>query len=112
MEERAKDYSSMYGQSYAERHTANARAKAVEHGHKPKDKKRNVTTLATSAGGVGASAAGQDTASTCTSTSVSHESKKKMCMYWENPGHYINTCFKFKKLDLPEKCDVVKKNNL
>ena len=33
-------------------------------------------------------------------------------MYCQKSGHYINTCYKFKKLDLSEKRDVVKNKNL
>ena len=102
IEERAEEYSSLYGQSYAEDRNA-SKSKFADHGgYKQKDKRRNVTTLATNVDGAGSSAAGQDAASTCASTSTTHN-QRKACAYCERPGHYISVCYKFKKLGLAEK---------
>ena len=112
IEERAKDYSSKYGQSYAERQAAASasKTKQYEHTSKPKQKKRNATTLSTNVCSCDATTAGPDDESTCASTSTSKESKK--CVFCDRTGHYIATCFLFKKLSLQEKRDAVKKNNL
>ena len=111
IEERAEEYTSLDGQSYAEDRNA-SKSKFADHGaHKQRDKRRNVTTLATNVDGAGSSAAGQDAASTCASTSTNHN-QRKACAYCERPGHYISVCYKFKKLGLVEKREVVKKHNL
>ena len=110
VEERADDYNSKYGQYIAEkRNAAPSKPKQHDNFNKSKERKRNVTTLATSTTGGEASAAGLE--STCTSTATSQELKRK-CVQCDKPGHYIATCFRFKKLSLQEKRDVVKKNNL
>ena len=70
-----------------------------------------MTKLATNVDGAGSSAAGQDAASTCASTSTTHN-QRKACAYCEKLGHYIGVCYKFKKLGLVEKREAVKKQNL
>ena len=112
VEERAEEFNSLYGQSYADDHNT-SKSKPLDHGAgKPRDKRRKFTTLATSTDRDADSTAGQETATACASTSTSHDTKKKACAYCERAGHFISTCFKFKKLDLTQKQDVVKKNNL
>ena len=112
IEERAEEYSSLYGQSYAEDRNA-SKSKFADHGgYKQKDKKPNITTLATNVDGTGAHAAGRDTASTSASTSATHDRKNKMCAYCGRTGHYIGVCFKFKKLEPAEKREFVTKKNL
>ena len=108
VEERADDFNSKYGQYLAEKRAMPSKPRQHDH-FKSKEKRRNVTTFATSTTGE-TSAAGLDAASTCTSTTF-HKSEKK-CVYCEKPGHYIATCFRFKKLSLQEKRDTVMKNNL
>ena len=99
VEERADECSSLYGRSYAEDRNASKTKQADHDSRKPRDKKRNMTTLATNVQGAGSSAAGHDTASTCASTSATKDTRKKTCAYCEKAGHFISTCFKFKKLE-------------
>ena len=49
--------------------------------------------------------------STCTSTSTSQDTRNK-CFLCDKTGHYIGTCYRFKKLSLQDKRDAVKKHNL
>ena len=111
VEERADDFNSKYGQYVAEKRCAASKPRQQEHVNKSREKKRNVTTLVTSVDGAAERTAGLETASTCASTSTTTDTKK-ICVYCDKNGHYINTCFRFKKLELTEKRDVVKKNNL
>ena len=111
VEERADDYNSKYGQYIAEKRSSTSKPKQQDNFNKSKDRKRNVTTLATNANTRDASTAGLDAKSTCASTSSSSEAKKK-CAYCDKTGHYIATCHRFKRLSLQEKRDAVRKNNL
>ena len=112
VEERADDYNSKYGQYIAEKRSAAASSKPrqQEQCNKSNERKRNVTTLATSATEGDSSTAGHDADST--STSTSSQTLKKKCAHCEKIGHYIATCHLFKRLSLEEKQDVVKKKNL
>ena len=110
VEERADDYNSKYGQYIAEkRSAANTKPKQHDSSNKFRERKRNVTTLATNTSEVGTSAAGIEP--TCMSASTSQETRNK-CVHCDRPGHYIATCFRFKKLSLQEKREAVKKYNL
>ena len=112
VEERTDDYNSKYGQYIAEKRSAAASSKprTQDQCNKPNERKRNVTTLATSATEGDSSTAGHDADST--STSTSSQTLKKKCAHCEKIGHYIATCHLFKRLSLEEKQDVVKKKNL
>ena len=112
VEEKADDYNSKYGQYIAEKRSAATKPKQQEHFNKSKERKRNVTTLATRTATGDASTAGQDAESTCTSTSTSQETNKKKCAHCDKIGHYIAVCHRFKRLSLQDKRDSVVKNNL
>ena len=112
VEERADDFNSKYGQYVAEKRCSSSKPKQQDHAGRSRDRKRNVTTLATSTETSGSSTAGLDTESTCASTSTTQDTKKPKCLQCERTGHYITTCYRFKKLSLQDKRDIVKKHNL
>ena len=112
VEERADDFNSKYGQYVAEKRCASSKPRQQDHAGKSRDRKRNVTTLSTTTEASGSSTAGLDTASTCASTSTTQDTKKPKCLQCERTGHYITTCYRFKKLSLQDKRDIVKKHNL
>ena len=60
VEERADDYNSKYGQYIAEKRSTSSKQKQQENTGKQRERKRHMTTLATTADGAGASAAGHD----------------------------------------------------
>ena len=109
VEERADDYNSKYGQYVAEKRCAATKQKQFDSSNKPKEVKRHVSTLATSAESGDASSAGLDSESTCTSTSTSPKVMTKKCAYCEKIGHFNATCHYFKKLSPQEKRDAVKR---
>ena len=111
VEQDAKYANSKFGQYISEkRGAASSKSKTHDNYFKSKDKKKqNVTTLATSTSGGETSAARLEAASTCTSTSTRLQKKCAQC---DRTGHYLATCFRFKKLSLQEKQDTVTKNNL
>ena len=93
VEERANDYSSKYGQSYAERMIAKSQSSGhSEANSHEKQQLHDAITLAT------------DTEST-----AGHESNKPRCLHCDRIGHIIWKCFKFKKLSTEDRCAVVKK---
>ena len=83
VEERANEFSSKYGQFYAEDHSVD-----------PDDNARRITTLAT------------DTKST-----AGHDNRPR-CLHCDRMGHIIWKCFKFKSLSIPQRRDVAKKLDL
>ena len=115
VEERADEFSSKYGQSYAEHKVACSRSKPQQQSQASKSKENNcVTTLATSANEPEMSTAGQAASSTCAASTAtsSSESKRPACLQCEKTGHPIAKCYKFKKLSFEEKRDAVKKHGL
>ena len=113
--ERAEEYSSKYGQSLADRKMASSKIKPNDSNasNKPSQKKRNITTLATSASTGEASTAGpSESAASTNASSTASSSSKPVCLECGKTGHYIARCIKFKKMSLDDKRSAVKKHNL
>ena len=109
--ERAEEYSSKYGQSFAERKLSSSKAKTNDTytNNKPNQKKRNITTFAASTSTGQPSTAGL---SKNEATSTSSSSNKPMCLECGKTGHFIARCIRFKKMSLEDKRSAVKKHNL
>ena len=109
VEERADEFSSKYGQSYAEQKAAYSKTKPQQtQSSKPKETKQKskVTTLATAGASAGS------TAGPASSVSSASDKQKTQCGYCDIPGHFIGRCYKFKKIKRDEKLDVIKSKNL
>ena len=120
VEENAKVYSTRQGQAYAERRARSTTAAAPESKQrdkpptKTKAQRQNVTTLATitSVEPPAPATAGPTDECALVATDVSSCPPKIVCVLCEKPHHGVARCFKFKKLSLQDKRDVVKKHNL
>ena len=116
VEERAKEYSCQFGQSYAERKNASAQEKPHDsNSHVKQNQSRmNITTLATSTSEEESSTAGpsNNTTSTTSTPSTTGSASKPVCLECGKRGHFIARCIKFKKMSLDDKRASVKNHNL
>ena len=115
IEERAKEYSCQFGQSYAERKNAasnKSKPSDANTTNKSNQRKRNITTLATSTSTGETSMAGPSQSAASTTTSSVSISSKPICLKCGKTGHFIARCIRFKKMSLDEKRAEVKKHNL